>query len=269
MKSADRKIAFVLAASGHGTLILNRFDFHRYEGGLYGVGGQILEDGAFDPAEVDLVLALLRFRRRYFGDGVFLVDCGANIGVHTVEAAVAMVDWGSVLAIEAQERIFYALAGNIAINNCFNAKAIHAAVAGRDGVMRIPSPDYLAEGSFGSLELRQRPQTEFIGQVVDYSEVAGQEVRCLALDSLSLARIDMIKMDIEGMEEEALEGARCVIAEHKPIMLIEYIKSDKDRLAGAFAAIGYRVFQAGINLVMIHADDPSADDFRATLRVDE
>ena len=28
-----------------------------------------------------------------------------------------MTDWGSVLVIETQERIYYALAGNIAINN--------------------------------------------------------------------------------------------------------------------------------------------------------
>ncbi|MGA8320591.1 MAG: hypothetical protein WB774_07170 [Xanthobacteraceae bacterium] len=42
------------------------------------------------------------------------------------------------MAFEAQERIYYALAGNIAINNCFNARAINAAVSNRSG-SKFPS----------------------------------------------------------------------------------------------------------------------------------
>ena len=89
----------------------------------YGVGHQILETAAFDPMEVKMVLDLLAMRRRHYGDGVLAIDCGANIGVHTIEWANRMHGWGRVIAIEAQERLFYALAGNIAINNCFNARA--------------------------------------------------------------------------------------------------------------------------------------------------
>src|SRR5579863_3487900 len=109
-----------------------------------------------------VLLFVLRCRRQHFGDGVVMLDCGANIGVLTVEAAAEMTGWGSVLAIEAQERLFYALAGNIALNNCFNARALHAAVAAVDGTMRVPVPDYLSAGSFGSLEMRARPDNEFI-----------------------------------------------------------------------------------------------------------
>jgi FkbM family methyltransferase len=54
-----------------------------------------------------------------------------------------MHGWGQVIAIEAQERVYYALAGNIAINNCFNARAMLAAVGNQSGVLRIPRPDYL------------------------------------------------------------------------------------------------------------------------------
>ena len=140
MRRVRRKLGFVLAASSHGPLIVDRFDYNRDGDRLFGVGGEILEWSAFDPQEVDLLLALLNYRRQHFGDGVTLLDCGANIGVHTVECAVAMSGWGSVLAIEAQERLYYALAGNIALNNCFNATAIHAAIAGANGQLRVPVP---------------------------------------------------------------------------------------------------------------------------------
>ena len=172
MNNARQKIGFVLAATSHGPLIVNRLDYHivdKEKNTGYGVGFQILEQSAFDPGEINLSVSLLDLRRKYFGDGVMVIDCGANIGVHTVEWARHMTGWGSVLAIEAQQRIFYTLAGNIALNNCFNATAVHAAVAAEGSSISIPQPDYLKPASFGSLELRQRPNTEFIGQAIDYS----------------------------------------------------------------------------------------------------
>src|ERR1700719_2509896 len=137
MRNPKRKIAFVLAASDHGTMIVNRLDYRMIdEHRGFGVGFQILEGASFDPQEVDVALSLLGLRRQYFGDGGVAVDCGANIGVHTIEWANRMHGWGQVIAIEAQERLFYALTGNIAINNCFNARALNAAVAAKVGTMR-------------------------------------------------------------------------------------------------------------------------------------
>ena len=257
MQHVRRKLGFVLAASKHGPLIVDRFDYRRSGESFYGVGGQILETAAFDPEEIETVLTLLRFRRRYFGDGVVAIDCGANIGVHTIECAVAMTGWGSVLAIEAQERLYYALAGNITLNNCFNARAINAAVAAEDGMMRVPVPDYLSAASFGSLELQPRPENEFIGQNIDYSDAATQALQKLRLDSLALPRVDLIKIDIEGMEAEALAGAAALIAKQRPIILVEWIKSVKAKLRETLEAAGYDVFDGAMNLLAVHREDPS------------
>jgi FkbM family methyltransferase len=111
-----------------------------------------------------------------------------------------MTGWGSVIAIEPQERIYYALAGNIAINNCFIAVAMYAAVSSAPGVIRVPSPDHLTPSSFGSLELKPRADTEFIGQAIDYSDNKTIAVQQISLDAMALPRVDLIKLDIEGME---------------------------------------------------------------------
>jgi FkbM family methyltransferase len=166
-----------------------------------------------------------------------------------------MTTWGAVLAIEAQERIHYALAGNIAINNCFNARAIHAAVSDRAGTMKIPVLNYSAAASFGSLELKPRNGTEFIGQAIDYSESKMVEVPTVSLDSLNLARVDLIKIDVEGMEIDALNGAAQCIGKLRPILLIETIKSDKSAIAAWLDNLGYTVLDIGINFFAIHADD--------------
>jgi FkbM family methyltransferase len=256
MSNPPRKIAFVLASTEHGAMIVNRFDeFRRPDNSGFGVGFQLLENAAYDPADVTLLLTMLDLRRRCYGDGVVAIDCGANIGVHGVEWAKHMTGWGVVIAIEAQERIYYALAGNLALNNCFNARAIHAAVSDTPGLMKIPNPNYLAPASFGSLELKQRDGTEFIGQAIDYSEARMVEVRAITLDAFNFPRLDLIKMDVEGMELEALAGAANSIQAHRPMMLIEAMKVDAGKLRTWLEALNYMVLQSGINLLAIHKED--------------
>ena len=172
-----------------------------------------------------------------------------------------MTGWGSVLAIEAQERIYYALAGNIAINNCFNALAVHGAVSSEGGVLNIPNPDYLVPSSFGSLELRQGSRNEFIGQRIDYTENTAV-IRKLALDEFNLPRVDLIKIDIEGMELEALEGAKDTIQRSHPMLLIEKIKTDAGQLRQVLSGYGYEMFDIQINVLAIHSSDKALPDLR-------
>jgi len=263
MKNPQRKAAFVLAATDHGTLIVNRLDYHLLPGRAsddagIGIGYNLLEKSQCDPDEVAVELALLDLARIFRGAGVVAVDCGANIGGHAVEWARAMSGWGAVHAFEAQERLFYALCGNLALNNCFNAQARHAAVGAQPGTLRVPVPDYLRPGSFGSLELRQRCDTEFIGQDIDYSDAATREIPMLSLDSLPWSRLDLIKIDVEGMELEVLEGARHSITRWRPMLVLEALKGEKEKLRPWLESLGYKVWAMGANYVAVHASDPAA-----------
>jgi FkbM family methyltransferase len=253
-----RPIAFVVAATNHGSMLVNRHDYRLTERGGYGVGFQLLNNSAFDPAEVDFALQLLSTRKEFFGPGVVAIDCGANIGVHTIEWAKHMHAWGEVISVEAQERIFYALAGNIAMNNCFNARAMWAAVGASSGTIQVPSANHFTPSSFGSLEIRKTERTEFIGQTIDYSLQKTIETRLFAIDDLALPRIDFIKIDIEGMEMEALQGAADSISRCKPQMMIEKIKSNENHITEFLKAQGYVIFGLGINILAIHESDPTS-----------
>jgi FkbM family methyltransferase len=193
----------------------------------------------------------------FLTDGVAALDCGANIGVHTIAWGRLMQDWGSVISFEAQEKIYSALAGNVILNNLMNVKAVHAAVSDREGSIEIPQPDYIRPASFGSLELRQRPDTQNIGQRIDYTSGL-LTVRTISIDSLRLPRLDVLKMDVEGMEEQALAGARETLARCKPIACVEVIKSNPQQLSAFFMGLGYRLFPAGLNLLAVHPNDPCA-----------
>jgi FkbM family methyltransferase len=202
---------------------------------------------------------LLVCRRNHFGDGVVAIDGGANIGVHTLEWARLMREWGSVIAVEAQERVFYALAGNITLQNCFNARAIWAALADVPGELSIPEPDYTQQGSFGSFELRPRVGTEHIGQSIDYAKPTST-VQAITIDGLGLERLDLLKIDVEGMEAEALQGAAETIERCKPILFVETVKSDKEVITAALRNEGYRVLPSGMNILALHQSDKTLEN---------
>jgi Methyltransferase FkbM domain len=128
-------------------------------------------------------------------------------------------------------------------------------VSNESGVMQIPNPNYFVPSSFGSLELRQRSGTEFIGQPIDYQNTVN--VRKLMLDEFGLPRVDLIKIDVEGMELEVLDGVAKTVERCHPIMLIEKIKADATQLRQWLEARGYVVIEAGINLLVIHSSDAS------------
>jgi FkbM family methyltransferase len=242
----------MLVSNEHGALITPRLDMNPSD-----LSNQLHDRGVYEPFEISCALLLLQLRRRHYGDGVLAIDCGANIGIHSIEWSKLMTDWGYVVSLEAQERLYYAVAGNVALNNCFNVKAINAAVGNTDGIIKIPKVDYSKPGRYGSVELKQRPgKTEFIGQPVSYNENDLVAVRAIRLDSLGLSRVDLIKIDVEGMELETLEGARELLTRHKPLLIIEIIKSDRNQLASHLAALGYNLYQFGrLDILAVHKAD--------------
>ena len=281
-----RPLPFVLASTNIGTMILNHCDRHTHannpikNGGggdnaqnpnnsnanqaSFGVGFQFLQSATFDADEVMSAISLLHLRKQYFGEGVIAIDGGANIGAHTIAWGIEMTYFGEVLAFEPQERIYYALCGNIAINNCFNVRALHAALGNNidstnadltpNQTIEVPILNYATNSSFGSLELRQRENNEFIGQSVDYTRT--QKVPLISIDSLCLQRLDYVKIDCEGMEIEVLNGAAKSIAKHKPILQIEIIKSNPQEIMDFLKSFNYEIFHFGINVLCVHKDDP-------------
>ena len=255
MINIKKPIPFVLTSTNHGVMIVNRNDYFMVnnESG-YGVGHQLLNTSSFDQQEIDFALALIYRRKVNFGEGVVAIDCGANIGVHSVEWARLMTSWGSVIAFEAQEKIFYALAGNIILNNCLNVTARNSAVGASCGFIEIPEPNYLIPSSYGSFELQKKQNNEYIGQEINYKNT--KKIPLMTIDSLNLERLDFMKIDVEGMEEDVLEGSKDAISKFKPIMIIEIIKSNKDKLLSFLEPMGYFIYPLGINLLAIHKEDP-------------
>src|SRR6266705_771412 len=110
--------------------------------------------------------------------------------------------------------------------------------------------------SYGGFELRGGEKAEYIGQSIDYSR-KDKLIDMVSIDSLELARLDFMKIDVERMELEVLEGAERSIARFKPQMIIEVAKSDKGKILERLEKAGYRVYFPGLNVLAIHQTDPA------------
>jgi len=259
----EKPIAFVLVSTNHGMMIVNKHDYRDYKNDdgknvRNGIGHQLLETSSYEAGEIDFAIGLLIARRRYYGDGMVVIDCGANIGVLSIEWARFMTGWGKVISFEAQAKLFYALAGNIVLNNCLNIDAFHAAVGNKVGTMKIPEPDYLVPSSYGALDLEERVTNMNIGQKIDYTKLINVDLK--TIDSLALDRVDFIKIDVEGMEESVVEGSEETIGKLKPILFVEVLKSNTDAIHKKLSSLGYEIFPLGMNTLAVHKEDPTLKD---------
>lgn len=256
--AAPKSNAFVLTATDYGPMLVNRFDYCGGPGNIWGVGHELLNTSSYEADVIKILTELLNVRREFDGDGVVVMDCGANVGTFTLSLARHILGWGELLAIEAQERVFYALAGNIAINNLFNARALWTAVGEASGSIEIPRINYLEPASFGSLELMESMTNEDIGQTLNRSPGRGQVVAMTTIDELDLPRIDLIKIDVEGMELQVLRGGLQSLRRSRPMMLLEHCKTSLTDLTRFLTQENYEAIVVGRNLVAIHKDDPVA-----------
>lgn len=197
-----------------------------------------------------IIGGMLLARREAHGPGVMALDCGANIGTYTLEWARQMQGWGRVLSFEPQEHIYYALCGNIVINNLFNVRAVKVAIAEYPGFIAMPAVDYQIPGQFGGHRLRGD------GDEIGQPTLEKTSVKVITIDSINLPRVDFIKLDIEGMEVEALKGARDTITMHKPYMLIEWRHAGKEGIEQFLASVGYEHVYIGMDMICAPAGDP-------------
>jgi len=106
---------------------------------------------------------------------------------------------------------------------------------------------------FGSIEMIQTESSEFVGQQLTNKE----QVQAITIDSLNLPRLDYLKLDVEGMEELVLEGAKKTIKRCRPIIQLEVLKSDKQNLIDTLKKYNYVTLNLNQeNTLSLHVDDP-------------
>ncbi|HJN12491.1 MAG TPA: FkbM family methyltransferase [Pirellulaceae bacterium] len=198
----------------HGVLLFNKNDMY--------IGRSLERYGEFSEGELEFFESVVRL-----GDTV--VEAGANIGAHTVRLAQLVGEAGKVHAFEPQRVVFQSLCANVALNGLANVFSHHAALGREPGQLFVPTLDYGKENNFGGLGLG------------GYSR--GEPVAVETIDGLQLSSCGFIKIDVEGMEQDVVQGARETILQYRPVL---YVENDRAEHSAALIAqimgLGYRLY---------------------------
>lgn len=178
-----------------------------------------------------------------------VIDVGANLGAFAVPLARHIKARGGQLhAFEAQRMVYYQLCANLLLNGLDNAHAHHLAIGNHAGQIDVPVLNLGQERNIGSLSLD--PEIRRMQGTLSTLTKRSEPVRLARLDSLDLPPAALVKIDVEGMEIEVLEGARDWLAASAfPPLLYEvwgdYLVGYKEKKARLMAyvaeTLGYRI----------------------------
>jgi FkbM family methyltransferase len=164
--------------------------------------------GNFEPSEMSWLADNLK-------DDMVFIDVGANMGIYTMFAAKLVGARGRVLAIEPSEREFQRLSFHVVLNDLGNVTCLRIAAADEAGVGELKVADEAKSG--------QNTLGKFVSEEAEVLRM--ETVQMYPLDQViaeqELARVDVIKIDVEGAELRVLCGLASTLERWHPKLLIE------------------------------------------------
>jgi len=176
------------------------------------LGGMVLSSGDYEQATVHELL-------RHVPAGGTFVDVGAHIGWYSLKAANVVGPKGHVIAVEPNRETLMWLRENIRASGAGRVVAV-APVACSDSETTLTfyaaSSRNTGESSLSSANASQE------GAIA-----ASYPVRARRLDDIvkeaGVARVDAIKIDVEGAELMVLKGASETLDRYRPAIAVELV----------------------------------------------
>jgi len=216
------------------------------------VSESILRSGYYEPETVALF-------ERFLQPGMVALDVGAHIGQYTLVAARLVGPTGQVHSFEPDPETCAWLEGNCARNSLPNVHVNRIALSESTGTRTFY---FATTHDIGSNSLAE--PLNFSGRKA--------QVECMPLDSYlasrGLARVHLVKMDVEGAELAVLRGGERLFSNpERPVLIMEF-EEKRQRAFGASCRIlaqwlvdhGYSLYRVGAKLepyAPSDADPPS------------
>jgi FkbM family methyltransferase len=158
-------------------------------------------------------------------NGSIIVDGGCNAGFFTIP--VAQLTQGRnirIIAFEPQRQLFQATAGSLALNGYDHVFLHNVGLGEEPGIAQLPAIDYSLAQDFGTVQLSDDTTVEEDGWMND------RVVDITSIDAMELPGLDFFKLDVEGYEVPALNGAINTIKKYRPWLWVEYFITGADTI---------------------------------------
>jgi len=179
-------------------------------------GSRFIVEESYEPFMKDLVNLKL---------GDVFVDVGAHVGKYSFYAARQVGDSGLVIAIEPHPKNVENLKRGIRLNGFKNIKVVEKACSNRSGKA------FLLEYELSARHEITDKRTKLMVEIDTLDSI---------LQSLHIDRVNMVKIDVNGHEYQVIEGARNTLKNYKPIILMEVILENKQKVFNYLERLGYK-----------------------------
>lgn len=218
---------------------------------------------------------LLEFMRLLIRPEFTCIDGGACFGWHSLEMA-RLAHKGQVLAFEPHYPALELLHENIEKNGIKNVTIFRAALSNREhNAYLCNAYDDLV--NIGDSFIKENYcQTDFVGKAGKRLPLTGTIITCSSLDKIvTSTTVDFIKLDVQGYELQALQGATGILSRDKPVIAIEIEEScllmngyNTKVLVDYIRSLGYEIFYLEFEYpcdhVCVHKD--KLDEFLVKFR---
>lgn len=212
------------------------------------LGQYVYLTGAYEPPTAHVISTLLN-------PGDIFIDVGANSGFFTLLASRRVGPTGRVLSFEPLPSMRSRITENIALNEMKNV-TLHAVAL---------------SNSVGEVTFYEGPQGhKGISSMRPIGEASAiLQVPTMPLDDLAdkITSIKLIKIDVEGAEQLAIEGMSKLLAQHHPYLIIEvtdqYLKPfghSAQGLSNSLCSLGYRMYKITSKGLIETSPDRAADE---------
>lgn len=140
-----------------------------------------------------------------------VIDIGANIGYTTLLFSKACVN-GKVFSVEPSKELFRAVEDHLKLNHITNAKVLNIGLGEKEKTVRLYKVSETNSGMNRVLEEQDIPFNSESIHIKTLDEVVREE---------KIAKVNAIKIDVEGYEFNILKGAHKTLEKDHPILLIE------------------------------------------------
>lgn len=199
------------------------------------IAQEIDKRGHWEFQETLEILAV--YDRHYQNPTGTMLDIGCNIGTWTLPLA-QRYSQNTILAFDCQQPLVDCVCQTVDLNRLTNVKAYCAAVSDRVESRTYNKLDYHWGGNLGAYEFEPpHSNSDFNGRTTTETDT----VSVITVDSLNLDSVVFMKLDVEGMEYQALVGAKETIQRCRPFITFEHHKTDRASAEEFCRSLDYRL----------------------------
>ncbi len=169
-----------------------------------GVERSLYYTGTYEEGTLSIIKSVLK-------EGDVFIDIGANIGFISIFASSLIGKTGNVYAFEPNPDTFTILKKNIELNQISNIETSTFAIGSISKTAKIYSRWNVGRGA-ATLYKPDYETESYDVNVVTLSDYFGE----------SMNKVELVKLDIEGYELPALIGAKKIIVNNWPMLIVEY-----------------------------------------------